>query len=384
MELKPHQYEAVRKAFPILFDKNLVYIFGQPRVGKSLISLELAQPYGKALVLTKKGAIKDWEKYRDYDYDVINYEKAKNIDPSLYKIFIIDEAHNFSALPKPSQRTTIIKYIARDKPLILLSGTPLVETPLAVYPQFSLSSYSPFRHYPNFYEFFYDYGIPSKQWIAGRMVETYSQAKLYEIEKTISPYIVPVTYKDAGFEYNNTDEVVSIKNINYTSLYNTIKKDKFINNIPLENTPALIQCLHQVEGGFYKGMRLDVSPKLEWLINYTSSLTGRTAIMAYFTEEQEQLSKIFKDNKDIVVLSSTKYCEGVDLSDYNTFILYSFGYSGSKFIQLRDRVVNLNKHTHTHPIIPLIEGGFCEQVYKAVSNKRNFNLRMFGESCDNK
>lgn len=99
--------------------------------------------------------------------------------------------------------------------------------------------------------------------------------------------------------------------------------------------------------------------------------------MAYFIAEQAFIEKEFAEFDNVKVFSATKYCEGVDLSDYDVFILYSFGYSGAKFVQLRDRIVNLNKDRRTEVLIPLIKGSIGEQVYASVSRKRNFNLRNF-------
>ena len=99
--------------------------------------------------------------------------------------------------------------------------------------------------------------------------------------------------------------------------------------------------------------------------------------MCYFKEEQEKITKLFKQYSNVTVLSSTKYCEGIDLSNYDHFILYSYGYSGAKFIQLRDRIVNINNNKETYCIIPLIEGTIDKSVYQAVSNKRNFNINLF-------
>ena len=74
-----------------------------------------------------------------------------------------------------------------------------------------------------------------------------------------------------------------------------------------ETASSVNQCLHQLCGGWFKGT-LYSQEKLLWLKKYISKSKGKTAIMAYFIEEQEELSKIFKD---CTILSSTKYCEGI-------------------------------------------------------------------------
>ncbi|EGV1470908.1 hypothetical protein JF110_001633 [Campylobacter jejuni] len=378
MELKTHQKIASAKAKKILVKHNLVYIFGYPRIGKSLIALETCKEYKKILVLTKKNAIEGWLKYRDTysNYEVYNYEKISKLNNNDYDIVIIDEAHNFGTTPKPSVRIKTTKEFCKNKPLVYLSGTPLVESPLKIYPQFSLSSFSPFSNFKNFYDFFRYYGIPDTICLFGRILESYTKCK-DSLLKDIKKYIVKVTYDDAGFNYDNRDSLVYIKpNAKWLKLFNTIKKDCILSDYPLESASAVYQALHQYEGGTYKDHVFKNKPKIDWLINLSSNNIGKKiAVMSYFVGERKYLNSLGLVNVDIY--SSTKNCEGVDLSHYDIFILYSFGYSGSKFIQLRDRIVNINKSSTSYCLIPMISGGIVEKIYKCVSNKKDFNSNIF-------
>ena len=421
MELMKHQIEAVEKAYEIMYSKNLVYIFGQPRVGKSLISLELVDRLQKntklkkkAIVFTKKNAIKDWTKYTNYDFDVTNYEQVLNVVRDEYDYVIVDEAHNFSAFPRPSQRMKDMRAFCMKKPIIFLSGTPFVEGPLKAYSQLGLSSWSPFKEFRNCYEFFKGFGIPNKVYMRGALIETYTKGDTEKIMSIINPYIVKVSYKDAGFDYQNEDKVIYIDgsdeySLQMLALYKGVAAEESDENewqdkggqdriwyeigggkyYVLENISASCQFLHRLCGGFYKDLNLPQS-KFKWLKDYVKTLKGKTAIMCYYLEEQENIAKHFENNKDIVVLSSTKYCEGIDLSDYNNYILYSYGYSGSKFVQLRDRIVNLKKDRKTEVIIPLLTTTLFNQerdlmdnlIYESVKNKESFNTRTLGGLLD--
>ena len=397
MTLKPHQINAVQQAAPILRKKGLVYIFGQPRVGKSLIALELykqnpPKTQGRCIVFTKKNAIADWQKYHEYDFDVTNYEQVTKCDPNAYNLVIIDEAHNFGAFPRPSQRISDFCRFCAGKPLIYLSGTPFVESPNAAYSQFCLSSYSPFRHFKNAYAYFKAHGTPDLVWVGGKQIESYKKGVLPPI---VNDYIVKVTYEDAGFKYQNTDIIhpltsPQIAEILWGAVKTRIASDDYDikhweardgregnyytpagQEYPLENIPALMQFLHRACGGFYEDLTLP-QEKLRWLLNFTQN-SGKTAIMCYFRQEQEQIAQEFAKNPRVSVFSSTKYCEGIDLSDFDTYILYSFGYSGAKFIQLRDRIVNLNKDKATQVHIPLIADTIDADIYERVSQKLNYN-----------
>lgn len=395
--LKPHQIKAAKEAARILRELFVVYIMGEPRIGKSLIALEtiaqcapLLNPklQGKrALILTRKNAIEGWHKFADHISPppaITNYEQAHKLNPHEFGIVVIDEAHNFSAFPRPSQRAQRVRRLCDGKPLILLSGTPAIESPNALYSQFALSRYSPFAALKNGYAFFARFGIPNQIYIGnGIKRENYKLGKTDEIMRAVAPYCVKVTFADANLAYNNTDRQIILPCAPSDPLAK-YSREATSNGIithdgapyPLENAPALRQALHRLCGGFYEGIRLN-TPKLAWLREFIAEhRAAKIAIMAYFRQEQDELAALVKalNAPNTRIFSSTRYCEGVDLSGYEHYILYSFGYSGAKFTQLRDRIVNINALArHTTPLIPTTSGAIDEAIYNAVSKKLDFN-----------
>lgn len=108
-------------------------------------------------------------------------------------------------------------------------------------------------------------------------------------------------------------------------------------------------------------------------IDYIKSTFGDTedvGIMCHFIGERKLLAKHFKNAS---IYSSTSHAEGVDLSHLKHFVILSSGYSGSKFIQRRDRVVNINGSNSTIVNHILVKKAISEQVYKKVSKKEDFN-----------
>lgn len=374
--LLPHQKEAATHLTNIINAKSVAYLFGPPRVGKTLTALYTMRR--RVLVLTKKTAIKSWTQWLphfDNPITVTNYEQVDKLNSQDYDEFIIDEAHNLSAFPRPSKRLIAIRKLVGTRPVLLLSGTPVVEGPHRLYSQFSVSAFSPFKSYGSPYDFFRQFGTPHRVRLNGYDVELYDRWNEKQVLAIAKEHIYNMSYSDAGFTYNNTDEIHNLSSPELLKILRNVRKEHFIDDLPLENISAVNQCAHRVCGGFYETSRLP-QPKLKWLDSFIDSLRdSRIAVMAYFIDEQKALQERYAHNKNITVLSSTKYCEGVDLSDYDSYILYSFGYSGAKFVQLRDRIVNITKDRPTKVIIPLIKGGIDEAVYNAVSNKRNFNLK---------
>ena len=95
------------------------------------------------LIITKKKAISDIKKqYQDFGFTfnlwVINYESLHKIDND-FDFVIIDEAHSISAYPKPSLRSKLIKDKFSNKRILLMSGTPAIESYSQWFHQFWIS-----------------------------------------------------------------------------------------------------------------------------------------------------------------------------------------------------------------------------------------------------
>ena len=111
-------------------------------------------------------------------------------------------------------------------------------------------------------------------------------------------------------------------------------------------------------------------PEVIKYIKANFDLTKPTVIMAHFIRQQTMLKYFFPN---IEIASSNSKAEGVDYSWAENFIILSSDYSGSKFIQRRDRIVNINGSNTTIVNHILVKKGISDQVYKRVSKKEDFN-----------
>lgn len=374
--LKDYQLLTAFNLCEKLKQKKLAALYAPPRIGKSLIALKAAELFGakNILILTKKAAIKGWMQYCEYfNFSVINYEAVAKWQGDA-DFIIVDESHNFNAFPKCSERAKNIKKLARGLPILLLSGTPSSEGTLGLFSQFKLSSFTPTGDM-NAYDFFYRYGVPLKIMIGGVPRELYKNCREHEVRAIFNEFIITLDYTQTDINYQHSDKSLIIKESeDFYNIVSQIRGGVFADT-PLPTPPSRLNALHQLESGIFNDEVLFESEKIKWLKNFIKP-TETYAVMAYFVSEQKLLNEIFGEYANVIVLSSTKYCEGVDLSDYDNFILYSFGYSGAKFIQLRERVVNINKNKETYAIIPIIKNGVSERVYNVVSKKQNFNKNM--------
>ena len=409
-----HQIEKAKECWKILASSGYVYLAGKPRSGKTLTSLLVAETSTKissVLILTKKNAIKGWEKFLNdkelnlqHDYYVTNYEQVgtfKNgrfdlkLNPNDYQLVIIDESHNIGAFPKPSNRLRCIRKLCWDMPHIHLSGTAIVESPCSIYHQMAISRFNPFK-YKTFYDFHRVYGEPYYIKAGGRDINQYDKCKPCLLP-LINEFTIYMTQEDAGI----SSEVQAVDKIHYVSLgvktklmYNELQKEQIASvfipkgldpygqfysgkkeelEIVCDSTMKLRTALHMLESGVAKVgddyIELGNTEKVDYIFN-TFGDSEDVGIMCHFIGERKLLQRKFKYAK---IYSSNADAEGVDLSHLKHFVILSSDYSGAKFIQRRDRIVNINGSNTTTVNHILVKNAISEQVYKRVSKKEDFN-----------
>ena len=410
----PNQVKFSQLCWEVLKEKGYVYLAGKPRSGKTytaILTAEMSDKINNVLVLTAKAAISGWTKFIDgnellqHNYHVTNYAQVGRIktigkktflDLKLnaedYDLVIIDESHNLGVIGKPTARIKLIKQLCYTMPHIHLSGTAIVESPNSIYSQMSISEYSPFNH-KSFYEFFNEFGLPYYIKVMGRDMMQYDRCKIDTLMPLINQFTVYMTQEDAGI----SKDLQAIDKLHYVTLndatrklYNELQTD-FISNVDVgmlhkdmaykepkyelvcDSTMKLRTSLHMIEGGVCKVddkyIILGNTEKIDYIRNTFGDVKG-VGIMCHFIGEQMLIKEQLKN---VEVYSSKAHAEGVDLSHLDTFIILSSDYSGSKFIQRRERIINTNGSNTTTVHHILVKGAISEQVYKKVSKKEDFN-----------
>jgi hypothetical protein len=395
-QLRDYQVDLSKKAVDILKDKRIVYLAMQVRTGKTLTALHTAHLYGakNVLFLTKKKAISSIESdYKNFGYSfnitIVNDEQLPKIE-SNYDLIIHDEHHRFGAFPKPSQRVKEFKLKFSRIPMIFLSGTPAAESYSQMFHQFWVSGYTPFKEV-NFYKWAKTYVNVKQKQLGYAIVNDYSDAKIDLIDAVIQPYILKFTQEESGFESKVNEHVIYYPTL-CRNLIERLEKDLIIEgkeNVILADTGAkLMQKVHQLESGTIKfecgkSMILNTR-KAEFIRDYFEG--KKLAILYYFVEEFELLKLVFPNfTSDLDEFNRTdkhyigqQYSSamGVNLSKAHCLVFYNFGYSGTNFIQARDRMT-VKERPVNDVFFVYGKGSLSEKIHKTVSQKKNFTLKQY-------
>ena len=399
MELRDYQKRIAQQCAEKVRDYGFCYIAAEVRTGKTLMALKAAELLGKknVLFLTKKKAIKSIEDdYTNFGFPykirVINYESIHKVR-DVYDLVICDEAHTLGAFPKPSLRVTQLRNFFYDVDKILLSGTPHPESYSQVFHQFYVCRGNPFMGM-NFYQWAKIY-VNIKQINYGYgSVNEYSDANKEKLLPIIEKYFIRWSQKASGFTSKIEEEILYVPMQPITSeLAKRLKNDKVVNLIRynfLADTPVkLMNKLHQIwsgtcidEDGTY--VILDHS-KAEFIKEHFKG--KKIGIFYKFKSEWLMLKKVFGDaitdnlsefetTDKSIALQMVSGREGISLKDAEYLVFMNIDFSAVTYFQARDRMTT-NVRTFNKIFWIFAENGIEWHIYKAVSSKKDFTLRLF-------
>ena len=357
----------------------------EERTGKTLTAILVAEKSAakKVLVITKKKALDGWKETLaafsyTKDYTVTNYHQAHKVTGA-FDLVLLDESHNYvSAFPKPGNMWKQLKVLLAKKPIVYISATPFAQGPQMLFHQFALSSWSPWLKHKNFYQWFRLYGKPYELEIAGMRIRQYDKCHQDMILGVCEHMFITKTRSELGFAHEPEDIKHYVELSKETKkLYNDLVTDELApigdRMLVCDTKSKLRVSLHMLEGGAAKideeYLVLDNQEKIDYVLREFGD-NSSTVIMYNFKAERTKLERYFKKS---VLLQATSYAEGVDLSGFDSLIIYSQDYSTARHTQRRARQCNMKR---ADPILVhylLVKNAISDQVYKTVNvNKRNY------------
>lgn len=402
MEFRNYQKKIIDAAFNIMNRYRFVYLAMEVRTGKTLTSLGLADKLGckNVLFLTKKKAISSITS----DYDllcpnsfslfVINYESIHKIPDIKWDMVILDEAHTLGAFPKPSSRAKKVANLIRKHNLLvcLLSGTPTPESYSQMYHQVYGIPSNPFREFKNFYRFCDKHVNKTQKRINGFLINDYSNG-LESINNLMKPYMISYTQKQAGFESEIEEEILTVR-VKTNDICRQLKKDLVVelgDEVILADTGAkMMSKLHQMYSGTVKfesgnSKILDTSKAefIRWKFN-----GSKIGIFYKFKAELDALKQVFREdlctdldtfnNTDCqaIALQIVSGREGISLRNAEFIVFYNIDFSATSYWQARDRMTTKDrKYNKVYWVFS--DCGIERDIYKTVLGKKNYTLSHF-------
>lgn len=400
MELRSYQKEIVDKATEILCKHRFVYLAMEVRTGKTLTALSIAERLHveRVLFLTKKKALhsigEDANKLcPSYEFFAINYESMHKLPHKDWDLVILDEAHSLGAFPKPSKRAKGVRDLVRGSKVILLSGTPTPESYSQMYHQVYGIKGNPFAGYKNFYRFADDYVDVKTQVVNSLPIKFYNKG-LPSILTAMQPYTISFSQRDAGFKSDLREHILRVPMEARTyELCKRLRKDRVIDGneeVVLADTPVkLMQKLHQMYSGTVKfesgnAMVFDHS-KAQFI--YDKFLGQKIGIFYKFKAELKALQDVygdelttdlqeFYDGDKSIALQIVSGREGISLKQASALVYYNIDFSATSYWQSRDRMTTKDR-TESDIYWVFAERGIERQVYKAVTEKKDYTLNHF-------
>lgn len=400
-KLRDYQIEIAEKGLDILNKYKLVYLNMEVRTGKTATSLDISRQFGakKVLFLTKKKAVSSiLEDYKNFGFEfeivVINNESVHKITDKDFDLLISDENHRNGSFPKMNKTTSIIKGKFSHLPMIFLSGTMCPESYSQIFNQLAISNYSPFNQYPNFYKWAQDFVDIKLKYVSYGTVNDYSNANFDKIMTYISKILITFTQEKAGFTSKVNEKILTVPMLPKTySLIKKLKKDLVIEGkeevILADTGVKLMSKIHQMFSGTVKfesgnSMILDTS-KADFIKEKFKN--EKIGIFYKFKEEYNLLKNVYDeqlcdnieefDNSDKnIALQIVSGREGISLKNAKYLVYFNIDFSATSYWQSRDRLTTMSRLENNIYWI-FAEGGIEFYVYKAVINKKDFNLNFF-------
>ena len=308
-------------------------------------------------------------------------------------MIIIDEAHTLGAFPKPSKRSKQIKdLIRRNSPYVcFLSGTPTPESYSQMYHQVYGVPTNPFSRYTNFYRFSDDHVVKTQRQINGFMVSDYSNGR-QSINDLMDPYMISYTQKQAGFESEIEEEIITVP-VKTMEICRKLSKDLVVemeSEVILADTGVkLMSKLHQMYSGTVKfesgkSVVLDTSKAdyIKWRFS-----DNKLGIFYKFKAELDALKQVFGDmictdleefntSEKHIALQIVSGREGISLRNADFIVFYNIDFSATSYWQARDRMTTKDrKYNKVYWIFS--DKGIEKDIYKTVIQKKDYTLKHF-------
>ena len=253
---------------------------------------------------------------------------------------------------------------------------------------------NPFVRYKNFYRFADDYVNKVQKKINGFTIIDYSNGR-DAIRNEMNKYMISYTQKQAGFESQIEEEVLTVDMRNdIYDMCNELKRDLVVElddeKVILADTGAkLMSKLHQMYSGTvkYEDGRSDILDDSKARFIYWKFAGSKIGIFYKFKEELNVLKEVYGDSitTDLdefnetdksIALQIVSGREGISLRNAEYIVFYNIDFSATSYWQARDRMTTKDrKYNKIYWVFS--RGGIESKVYRTVLQKKDYTLQHF-------
>lgn len=400
IELRAHQQEVIDWIDPKFnhLNPHKFGLFFAPRTGKTYIILGLLKKYNvKGIIIVPKAIKKQWQEMTEFSGHLIitkeEFRKNHKLLPG-YSAFIFDEAHHASNI-KSQLSKACWWYLKKHNPKYrwLATGTPYRSSPMSIFGLGRLLGMD--WNYWRFVDTFY-YMVN----MGMRRVPVLKTGMEDELEEYV---------RAIGITLNLSDVVVTKEPIFITKeLELTPEQEKGIAELDESMPITRFTKIHEIEQGCLKGDEYEedkefTSAKTLEVVKIAQA-NKKVAVICRYKIQMKFLAELFSPSKkvfvidgetkdkaqmvkdidaspDCVVIIQCSCCEGYDLSSIDTMVFASMSFSHSDHIQMKDRLVHLDK-PKVNTYYYLLGGEIDRAVYDNVMRKLDFHMQIFANKHD--
>lgn len=373
--ITPKEHQVLAYNF-LVYNNGYAILNDEQGVGKSLeaIMYTSSRP-GKTVILCPKNLVFNWEcelkkhlgtrteEYEIFSYDHMSEKTEKLIKKIEFKHLIIDEAHKLSNVS--SKRFLAINRLSKEREsLILLTGKDIESFPMDFYGMLKLLN----KGYTQktFIQNFFFYTFENKRQILG-------QCKIEKLKAYISSFVIRRYLKDIC---SKIDRKVIIQNVELGSSelmrFRSECRDKaFLLNghdvvhlnqlLSIQKEKNCISLVKNLQSQQQKIKIVIASQYLECL----ESLNKHIPFSAIY-DPQKSLEDV-----SVVLLDSSRYREGIDLSFSDTMIFLDQFADESKNVQTRKRIDRLSQESNTIRAY-LLETPYLDKYLRNMPKSLNY------------
>jgi superfamily II DNA or RNA helicase len=392
MELYQHQKDLLDRN-----PKKRLLAFGTG-TGKTLSALELAKKNNvNALIICPKALKPMWERkvkeYTPLQHHVLTKEEFKKQHKDLprYEAIIADEAHHFSGMTSALSKS-LDKYIRTHQPwcVWLLTATPFRSTPWNIYrlAQFlgREFGYNTFKH-----RFFYEVRMGPR---TVPVMRPYMERDIAELVHEIGDVVALEDCADVPEQTFETELLAltkqQVKGI--ASLEDSAFITRFTHTHCIENgllngdgysEDQTFECnkTERILELVRENKKIAVFCRYNAQIDYYKTILEKEKYRVFVingaVKDRDSVVQNIEATSECVVLIQAQCSEGYELPSIGVIVFASLSFSYLDYVQALGRFLRINKLKKNHYIHLVIEGGYDQDIYNCIMDKKDFDVAIY-------